>query len=147
LSNSLNLKKNYIRKDRRQISPIERTIKIVIRLTYSLAIIALLFYWWATCNRIDKKYAARCVTERTLQFEGVVSNYQTDIFAEQSTFLLNDSAKISIPRSSKEIPLQDGDTITKLVGQNSYIIRWSHGRKDITGATMRRFDFDCPNSK
>ena len=68
--------------------------------------------------------------EKNLFFQGVVSNYTSDVFAETSTFLLNDSVRITIPRNSKEVFLSNGDTVFKWKDTSVYVVRrdlhWPH---------------------
>lgn len=56
-------------------------------------------------------------------FQGAVANYKTGILAIRSTFLLDDSVEITIPGSSKEVYLQDGDTVFKLLNTSVYIVK------------------------
>jgi hypothetical protein len=109
---------------------------------YLLTPVILIFALTKACNRVDKHYAAKCSQEKTLSFEGVITNYKTNIRAETSTFNLNDSFLITIPRSSKEMYINNDDTITKIKGANMYIVKRATiyiGRKAID-----TFKFDCP---
>lgn len=97
---------------------VSKTVKLV---GIALLLIAI-FFFWRSSSRESNRYATSCAAEKTLHFTGFVSHYKTDVFAEKSTFLLNDSIQVTIPRNAKQVPLHDGDTVTKLAGQNTYIV-------------------------
>jgi len=127
-----------------KMQSVDTLLRKILNVAFILAPITFLFIGWRACKRADKQYDAKCKLERTMQFEGVVSNYKTDIFAEKSTFLLNDTTQIIIPRSSKEVGLHNGDTVTKVAGQNVYLVRWQNGWNGTKQETSRKFEFDCP---
>ena len=77
-------------------------------------------------------------------FEGVISNYKTDILAERSTFNLNDTISITIPRNSKEMYLNDHDTILKVKDTNLYIVKRSTLWVGQEKKKIDTFKFDCP---
>jgi len=129
-----------------KIESVDRFFKYALRVSYVVAPIVILFFFWRACNRVEKQYLTKCKLEKTLEFNGVISNYKTDIFAEKSTFLLNDSIPITIPRNSKEMHLNDHDTVIKFKDSNLYIVKSStlwigQTRKDID-----TFRFECPVS-
>ena len=127
-----------------KIQSVDIFFKKILTIAYIVAPVIFLFVWWRACERVDRQYNAKCKQERAQHFEGIVSNYKTDIFAEKFTFLLNDTIQVTIPRSSKEVGLRDGDTVTKVAGQNIYLVRWKDGWNGIKQETSRRFEFDCP---
>jgi hypothetical protein len=91
--------------------------------------------------RITKREYNKWKKEKLIQFEGVVSDYKTDIRKEESSFLLNDSIRIIIPRSYKEVIVGNGDTIIKKEG-HSYIVKyWLY--EDAKRHTYK-FTFDNP---
>ena len=96
-----------------KMESVDRFFKKGLSVSYIVAPVIILFIWWRGCERIEKRFMAKCTLEKTLSFEGVVSGYKTDIFSEESTFLLNDTIRITIPRNSKEVSLHDGDTVKK----------------------------------
>ena len=59
-----------------------------------------------------------------MSYQGVVRNYSTDLFNDRSTFTLdNFTDTITIPRSQKSLYMENDDTIIKLKGQNTYILK------------------------
>ncbi len=96
-----------------------------------LIILATWFIFWKYKNtQRDKEYAADCARERGMNYEGVVHNYSTDIFDEISTFTLDyNPDTLKIPRSAKELSLENDDTIIKPKGRNVYIIKRSRDNR------------------
>ena len=98
----------------------------------SLSIVVLIIAFFILGQKSDREEAKKCLGEKSLQFEGIIGNYQTDIASETSKFNLGtDTTVYKIPRSSKEMLLGDGDTIKKIAGENSYVVRhnsslWKH---------------------
>lgn len=91
----------------------------------SLIILTIWIVFWQYKNgQIDKKSARDCVREREMSYQGVVRNYSTDLFNDRSTFTLdNFTDTITIPRSQKSLYMENDDTIIKLKGQNTYILK------------------------
>jgi hypothetical protein len=107
----------------------------------SLVVVLVGLVLWG--KKADRAAEKKCQVERALQFEGVISNYQTDIESETSTFNLDsDNALYKIPRSSKELLLDDRDTIKKITGENSYIVRHNSG---LWIHHIDTFKFECPD--
>ncbi len=102
------------------------------------------FFIFRTCKIVDKRYEIKCQLEKTLSFEGIISNYKTDILAEKSTFYLNDTIFITVPRNSKELSLMDYDTIIKANGSNLYIVKRHILWKGQTKQKIDTFVFACP---
>ena len=98
---------------------LERIIQIV-SIIFPVVII---FIFWKGCKETKGENLKKLNFEKKLSFSGKISNYKTDIFTEKSTFILDDSILTAIPRNSKELFLNDGDEITKIKGNNIYIVK------------------------
>jgi hypothetical protein len=98
----------------------------MVNLVFLISPLILLIVWWRGCVELEKRAVIKCEEEYNLSFAGVISNYQTNILAERSTFMLNDSIEITIPRSKKEVFVSNGDTIVKERGTHSYLVRWRY---------------------
>jgi len=116
--------------------------KVIVYLTVP-AILLLVF--WKACNRAEKSYSVKCHKERPMAFEGVITNYKTDVLAEKSTFNLNDSISMTIPRNSKEMYLNDHDTIMKVKDTNLYIVKRSTLWTGQERKKIDTFNFNCPS--
>ena len=128
----------------RRKSNIEK--KIVTLTTVTCVLIAIIFSIY-TANKAQKPDIEKCYSEKVLAFEGVISNYKTDVLAEKSTFLLNDSVQFSIPRNIKEMYLNDGDTITKIKDSNIYVVKRSNSYKWQEHKSIDTFRFGCLPTK
>jgi hypothetical protein len=105
-------------------------------------IIALIIIFMFAGKKTEREYREKCKKENALRFEGVVANYSTNIETETSRFTLDgDTLFHVIPRSSKEMHLENGDTIKKSAGQNYYIVRHRFSDWKIHIDT---FIFKCP---
>lgn len=95
-----------------------------------LSPVVVLYFLDELWKSADRQQRRKCRREAALQFSGIVSQYTTDVFAETSTFCLNDSIGIQIPRSTKELFLSEGDTVFKDRGTNRYVVwrAYTYGR-------------------
>jgi hypothetical protein len=131
-----------------EMNVIDNFFKKILVVGFILVPVIILFLWWRAGERVEKVYNANCKLEKRLKFEGIVSDYKTDIFAEKSSFRLNDSTLVTIPRSSKQVSLHNGDTVIKLLNQNSYVVKWANkfriGHNGSFYKAADTFIFECP---
>ena len=113
------IKKNTNQKNKSLDSFLKKTTNL---LTLIFLFIVLIFFWKAK-NNANKNEINKSDIEKKISFSGTISKYKTDIFAEKSTFIIDDSISITIPRNSKELFLNNGDEITKTKGNNFYIVK------------------------
>ena len=98
-------------------------LKRIIQIVSVIFPLVIIFIFWKGCKETERENLKKLNFEKKLSFSGKISNYKTDIFTEKSTFILDDSILTAIPRNSKELFLNDGDEITKIKGNNIYIVK------------------------
>ena len=98
-------------------------LKRIIQIVSVIFPLVIIFIFWKGCKETERENLKKLNFEKKLSFSGKISNYKTNIFTEKSTFILDDSILTAIPRNSKELFLNDGDEITKIKGNNIYIVK------------------------
>lgn len=129
-----------------QAQSIDKLLKKSLPFFFLIGMLTIWFFEWRTSNRINKKYIDKCKAEKELEFNGIVTNYLSNVLEERGSFNLNDTGKFyTIPRSSKAMYLIEGDTIIKLKNRNRYIVkRHEFGINSLIKKAIDTFDFDCP---
>ena len=130
-----------------QIESIDKFLKKNMPIFLLVGMLIIWLVWWRACTTTNKNYIIKCKAERALEFNGVVTNYSSNVLEERSTFSLDGTGKFyTIPESSKAMYLTEGDTIIKLKNQNRYIVkRHDFGRNSLIKKAVDTFDFDCPD--
>lgn len=83
----------------------------------------------------------KCSIEVELAFDGIITNYQTDVLREESKIELNHSKVFLIPRSYKELQLVKGDSVVKIYGTHIYLVKHDNYDQNID-TTL----FECVNN-